>query len=102
MTLGDALIDADGTTHKMAGLLPVTTSFASRKLHLGYRDLIASQGPMAGHWKGHEFHYSTTHSAQGTALFAAKDAEGKALAPMGLIQGRVSGSYAHIIDRAAP
>ncbi|WP_420863353.1 cobyrinate a,c-diamide synthase [Algirhabdus cladophorae] len=100
MMLGETLIDAQGHCHKMAGLLPVQTSFATRKLHLGYRTLTARHGPMAGTWRGHEFHYSTTQSAEGTPLFKASDAEGTALPDMGLVAGRVSGSYAHIIDRA--
>src|SRR3981081_4380157 len=37
MLLGDSLTDADGATHRMAGLLPLATSFAERRLHLGYR-----------------------------------------------------------------
>ena len=36
MVLGQSLIDADGTRHQMAGLLELETSFAQRKLHLGY------------------------------------------------------------------
>ena len=32
MVLGDALIDADGRRHAMAGLLPLVTSFAERRL----------------------------------------------------------------------
>ena len=39
MVLGDSLIDAEGTSHRMLGLLPVSTSFEKRKLHLGYRRL---------------------------------------------------------------
>ena len=31
----------------------------------------------------------------------AEDAEGQDLSPMGLIQGKVCGSFAHIIDRAS-
>lgn len=100
MVLGEALTDKDGKVHKMAGLLPVATSFATRKLHLGYRDLKATAGPLAGTWKGHEFHYATTLHTKGTSLFEAHDAEGKALPPMGLIRENVSGSFAHIIDRA--
>ncbi|MDO6590682.1 cobyrinic acid a,c-diamide synthase [Loktanella sp. D2R18] len=100
MVLGNALTDADGETHKMAGLLSLQTSFATRKLHLGYRDLWAGHGPMRGAWKGHEFHYATTVVAQGTPLFQAKDAEGQALPEMGLMNGNVSGSFAHIIDAA--
>ncbi len=45
MVLGDALIDAKGQSHAMAGLLPLTTSFATRKLHLGYRQLMPLGGP---------------------------------------------------------
>jgi cobyrinic acid a,c-diamide synthase len=100
MVLGDALTDAEGVTHQMAGLLRLETSFAKRKLHLGYREMIANQGPFSGAWKGHEFHYATTLRAEGTPLFQIKDAEGATLPPMGLIAGRVSGSFAHIIDLA--
>ena len=47
MTLGEALIDADGVRHAMAGLLPVVTSFAARKLHLGYRQgTLLADGPL--------------------------------------------------------
>ncbi|MDP5361665.1 MAG: cobyrinate a,c-diamide synthase [Paracoccaceae bacterium] len=98
MTLGDALTDADGVTHRMAGLLRLQTSFATRKLHLGYRQLTAKSGPLKGRWSGHEFHYATTLQAEGPPLFDATDAEGTRLAPMGLIQNNVSGSFAHMID----
>ena len=100
MVLGQALTDADGNLHKMAGVLGLETSFATRKLHLGYRDLRATQGPMRGTWKGHEFHYATTVKAIGDPLFDATDAEGNALPAMGLIAGAVSGSFAHLIDAA--
>ena len=100
MTLGDTLTDAEGTVHRMAGLLRLETSFATRKLHLGYRRLTATEGPYAGAWRGHEFHYATTTRADGQPLFTAMDATGASLPAMGLIQGRVSGSFAHIIDAA--
>ena len=100
MVLGESLVDADGTAHAMAGLLPLVTSFAARRLHLGYRNLQADAGPFAGRWRGHEFHYATTLRAEGSPLFAATDAEDTPLPPMGLIRGRVSGSFAHLIDRA--
>lgn len=103
MVLGETLTDADGTPHRMAGLLPLETSFAHRRLHLGYRTLVAEHGPFAGTWAGHEFHYASTIRAEGAPLFEASDAEGTALPPMGLRQGRVSGSFAHLIaPLAAP
>jgi cobyrinic acid a,c-diamide synthase len=101
MVLGDALIDANGRSHAMAGLLPLATSFANRKLHLGYRQLK----PLGGSWekplRGHEFHYSSIAS-EGTAdrLFAARDASGQDVGAIGLRRGKVMGSYAHIICEA--
>lgn len=100
MMLGDGLVDAGGTRHQMAGLLRLETSFASRKLHLGYRNLRPEGGPWTSALKAHEFHYATTLSAKGDPLFHATDAEGTALPPMGLRSGTISGSFAHIIDCA--
>ena len=100
MVLGDALIDADGTAHKMAGLLPVITSFKTRKLSLGYRQLSSLNGPWAGRLRGHEFHYSTiTKQTSGSPLFAARDAAGNNLGNIGQRVGNVMGSYAHVISK---
>ncbi|MGR3486228.1 MAG: cobyrinate a,c-diamide synthase [Paracoccaceae bacterium] len=102
MALGDCLIDADGTRHAMAGLLRLETSFEAPRLHLGYRHLRATHGPFPGHWTGHEFHHATTLRAEGRALYAATDATGARLPPMGLVEGPVSGSFAHVIAPVAP
>lgn len=98
MVMGDGFIDADGTRHEMAGLLRLETSFVQRKLHLGYRTVTGTQGPFAGHWAAHEFHYATTIKAEGDALFTAQDAEGNNLPAMGLRLSRAYGSFAHVID----
>jgi cobyrinic acid a,c-diamide synthase len=101
MVLGEALIDAKGTSHAMAGLLPLTTSFATRKLHLGYRQLEPLNGPWGHPLRGHEFHYSTI-AAQGGGepLFKVKDAAGTDLGLQGQRIGRVMGSYNHVISLA--
>lgn len=103
MVLGESLTDAQGTRHAMAGLLPLATSFARRKLHLGYRRLKALPGaPWFRPLNAHEFHYSTiAHEGAAERLFEASDAAGAALPAMGLKRGRVMGSYAHIISEAA-
>ena len=101
MVLGDGLTDAAGNRHEMLGLLRLETSFANRKLHLGYRRLTALAGPFDGALMGHEFHYATTLRADGRPLYRTTDAEGTALPDMGLVEGRVSGSFAHVIDRAS-
>ena len=104
MMLGEGLVDAEGHRHAMLGLLGLETSFAQRKLHLGYRSLTPVGGSPFGALplSGHEFHYATTLRAAGDPLFEARDAEGGALGAAGLRRGRVCGSFAHVIDRAAP
>jgi len=100
MLLGDTILDRDGTGFAMAGLLRLETSFAARKLHLGYRHMT----PLAGFWPGlegpvtgHEFHYTSALRAEGAALFALRNAGGDDLGNAGLIAGSVAGSYVHII-----
>ena len=103
MVLGDGLIDASGQRHAMAGLLPLTTSFAKRKLHLGYRQLQPLAGPWQQPLRGHEFHYSTIEAnGGGDPLFHAKDAAGNDLGTIGQRVGNVMGSYAHVISAAPP
>jgi cobyrinic acid a,c-diamide synthase len=106
MVLGEGLTDSDGLRHKMAGLLPVETSFAERRLHLGYRvATLASGGPLGAPgaaFRGHEFHYATVvREGPGQPLFAARNAAGADLGPYGCADGTVSGSFIHLIDRAA-
>jgi len=106
MVLGDALIDGAGNSHRMAGLLPLTTSFAARRLHLGYRAArLLAVGPLGragARFRGHEFHHSTiVAEGPGDPLFALEDACAVELGPSGLRRGAVAGSFIHLIDRAA-
>ncbi len=100
MVLGEALTDAGGRAHAMAGLLPIETTFADRRLRLGYRALVHDGAlPWPSRLRGHEFHHSTlVGRGDGEPLFAAHDAAGVPLPPMGLRRGRVMGSYAHVVD----
>jgi cobyrinic acid a,c-diamide synthase len=100
MALGEGLIDAGGQQHQMLGLLPLVTTFAERKRHLGYRRAKALSGPYAGvRFNAHEFHYSkAAHEGEADRLFAVSDAEGTDLGAVGLTRGNVSGSYMHLID----
>ncbi len=102
MVLGAALTDAAGARHKMAGLLALETSFAARRLHLGYRRArLLADAPFAragAPFRGHEFHYATvTREGPGETLFAAQDSSGRDLGPVGLRAGRVMGSFIHLI-----
>ncbi len=101
MALGESLVDADGTAHKMLGFLGLATSFEKRKLHLGYRRLRFRDGlGFRGAFNGHEFHYTSIISEDGSRVFDVQDALGQDLGQAGLVEGRVYGSFMHLIDRS--
>ena len=104
MVLGLGLVDADGARHRMAGLLPLETSFENRRLHLGYRHArLVGDGPLgtAGDaFRGHEFHYAEVLlEGPGSALFDCANALGDGLGAAGLAAGNVVGSFIHLVDR---
>lgn len=105
MVLGQAIIDAQGNSHAMAGLLGLVTSFADRRLHLGYRTarLLAPMGGYASGaiLRGHEFHYSTIVEQPDPPLAIVTDAEGQDVASAGSHRGGVTGSFFHLIAPAA-
>ena len=99
MVLGEGIIDSDGQSHAMLGLLNLETSFAKRKLHLGYRKLQGLSGFFEGQkFAAHEFHYTSAIREEGEALFEAHDALNTPLGKLGLRSGHVMGSYMHLID----
>jgi cobyrinic acid a,c-diamide synthase len=101
MVMGETLVDRQGASHPMAGLLPVVTRIDRPRRTLGYRRLShASPLPWPAALMGHEFHYSSAAPTPLPPLFAATDALGVPVQPMGAQLGRVMGSYAHVIDMA--
>lgn len=104
MVMGETLEDADGVTHPMTGLLGVRTSFAKRRLHLGYRRAaLLADGPLGGAGTalmGHEFHYASTLSRGDDApLLHATAADGSDLGDLGSRRGLALGSFFHLIAR---
>ncbi len=104
MVLGEALEDADGVTHAMTGLLSHATSFAKRKMNLGYRQAtIAADGVLgqAGDvLRGHEFHYARVIDPGRDDPFAQiTDGPGKPLGPSGGRRDRVTGTFFHAIAK---
>ncbi len=105
MVLGRGLVDTAGARHQMTGLLGLETSFAARKMHLGYR-LATLTTAMPGHAKaarlrGHEFHYSTILTQPDAALAQVVDAEGTVVPETGSRRGHVTGSFFHLIAEAS-
>jgi len=102
MVLGQALQTADGELCAMAGLLGHTTSFARRKMNLGYRSATLLHdcplGSRGATIRGHEFHYSQLIQAgHDAALADLQDAAGRTLGSSGGRRGFVSGAYFHAI-----
>ena len=104
MVLGQSLEDASGHAHAMAGLLPVATSYAKRKMHLGYRVAhLLNDGVLGSAGRrlvGHEFHYASvirSDPSRESAFAAITDAEGNDLGTAGHRNGLVTGSFFHAI-----
>jgi cobyrinic acid a,c-diamide synthase len=104
MVLGEGMEDASGARHGMAGLLGHATSFAERKLHLGYREArlraaspIGTPGAVV---RGHEFHYATLiETGNDEPLVELADAQGRAIGSAGGRRGWVTGTFFHAIAR---
>jgi len=104
MVLGAALEDANGVTHAMTGLLSHVTSFAQRKMNLGYRNAKLSQdcalGAAGSAVRGHEFHYSRLiDPGRDVPLAELSDSAGNALGASGGRRGNVTGAFFHAIAR---
>jgi cobyrinic acid a,c-diamide synthase len=105
MVLGSGLVDAKGERHEMTGLLGLETSFAKRRMHLGYRQ-AELDAPIPGQrtgarLRGHEFHYASILAQPDAALAVVRDANGAGVPETGSHRGRVSGTFFHLIAEAA-
>lgn len=102
MVLGQGLVDAHGVRHAMVGLLGLETSYARKKLHLGYRDAVTLRasclGPVGTRLRGHEFHYASIVDIGGDpGLAEAADAYGSAPSMTGSCRGTVTGTFFHAL-----
>jgi cobyrinic acid a,c-diamide synthase len=102
MVLGAGLEDAAGHRHQMVGLLGLETSFAKRKLHLGYRRtrLLADCALGRAHTVvfGHEFHYASVLEVKYDPLRDAEYALGVQCVERGSRRGSATGTFFHAID----
>jgi cobyrinic acid a,c-diamide synthase len=105
MVLGQGIEDGDGARHAMTGLLGHATSFARRKLQLGYREArLLTESPIGAAGsvvRGHEFHYAMLVSPGDDAPLAdLTDSQGHPLGAAGGRRDRVTGSFFHAIAAA--
>jgi cobyrinic acid a,c-diamide synthase len=106
MVLGQGLEDAAGRRHAMAGLLELETSFAQRRLHIGYRrarlKVDCALGRAGNEIMGHEFHYARTLSIGDEPLVDCRDVSGAPVPEAGGRRGSVSGTFFHAISTRPP
>ncbi|HUY11652.1 MAG TPA: cobyrinate a,c-diamide synthase [Candidatus Dormibacteraeota bacterium] len=103
MVLGDSICDAQGVEHEMLGFLPLRSSFAAPRMHLGYREVrplhdapfARAQTPL----RGQEFHFATGREEAGAEPLFQVLADDGGRTPSGLRRENVSGSFVHLIDR---
>ncbi|TKT76690.1 cobyrinate a,c-diamide synthase [Aquamicrobium sp. LC103] len=105
MVLGEILEDAAGERHAMLGLLGHSTSFAQRRMNLGYRQarlrLDCAIGRKGETVRGHEFHYARVVEPGGDAPLAdIADGLGNVLGTSGGRRGNVTGTFFHAIARS--
>ncbi len=104
MALGERLVDAAGVSHRMAGLLGASFSFAQRRMNLGYREVTLADacclGAAGTRFRGHEFHYATTIEAADAPFVVARDAQGNPPREAGSRRGRVTGGFFHLVAGA--
>ena len=97
MYLSDALVDADGDRHPMAGVVRGTS--VMKALTIGYREVVAlGDSPIAeAGWtvRGHEFHHSVLHPPPADPAYRRKEGE----ETEGVVTGPASNvlaSYVHV------
>lgn len=105
MVLGETIEDAEAVTHPMLGLLDHATSFAKRKMNLGYRQArLAAACPLGNAGsaiRGHEFHYAqTVKKGEDAPLGDIADGQGNPLGTFGGRRGHVTGTFFHAIAKA--
>ena len=106
MVLGESLEDADGVSHAMAGLLGHATSFAQRKLHLGYREArLLSDSPIGragGFCAGTSSTMRPCRDRQTKSRSSSlPTARAQTLGTSGGRRGHVTGTFFHAIAASA-
>ena len=90
----------------MSGLLGLETSYAKRRMQLGYRRATLLQdspiGTKGAVIAGHEFHYATILSVDDDPLVTVTNADGDPVPEGGSRRGHATGSFFHLVDDLEP
>lgn len=91
MYLGRSIVDENGGSWPMAGILDLTTGMQEQRLQLGYRTLHLPGGLA----KGHEFHYSRVLGELKGKGFKAYTARGEVVETAAFRTSGILASYMH-------
>jgi cobyrinic acid a,c-diamide synthase len=97
-----SLRTSDGTSHQMAGILPVDIGLEAGTLRTGYRDLRLATGSMLGpegtRLRGHEFHFSRVLSGTEALppLYNMHDCDGEPLGCEGWVGDNLAASFINL------
>ncbi len=103
MYVGEEIVDLEGRSHPMAGVLPLSVRMLPRLKSLGYREVTLTADCLLGEAgakiRGHEFHYSELQAEPletVTRLYklAARGRDGERRE--GYSRGQVLASYVHL------
>jgi len=105
MALGEALVDLEGRTHAMAGVIPGRFRMTGRLQSFGYKRLrLLRDGLLGGSGAGglgHEFHHSILEGPPPCPAWQAENLGGEGAAE-GHAQGGLLAGYAHLHFGAQP
>ncbi|UXH77453.1 cobyrinate a,c-diamide synthase [Roseateles amylovorans] len=90
LVLLDALTDADGIDHPMAGLMPGQARLQPKLAALGLQAITWPEGEL----RGHSFHYSTMETPLAPIATARNPNAGRTAEPL-YAQGSLRASYVH-------
>lgn len=94
MYLCEALRDAAGVEHRMAGVIPGRTVMETKLQAIGYREVTFTRdlplGPAGTTARGHEFRYSRYEGPERDAPFRCGEHS------LGFVRGNVLASYVHL------
>ncbi len=105
MYLCQSILDEDGTSHPMCGVLDNSATMQGMKLTLGYRRVVLSDEGQRGQarseeertLRGHEFHYSRLTTPGGEPLAAQQyNASGSPVGTALYRKGNVLAGYTHL------
>jgi cobyrinic acid a,c-diamide synthase len=102
MYLGRSLRTDSGTTHRMAGVIPVDVEMDGEIHRFGYRQILTLEesilSPRGQFYRGHEFHWSriTGHNGDLKPAYQMQNAEGDVIGYEGFVAPNLLASYVHL------